>query len=77
MFIGNISGKESISVLAASIGCKAGESLETLRPGLIGNTFDIKDQLKTAGARWDGFNKAWTFNGWADLEAALKTIIGA
>lgn len=80
MFVANVCGKEAINTLAQQLGCKAGEALQGSsygRPGLIGNTFGIKDQLKAAGARWDGANKAWTFESWADLEAALNTIIAA
>ncbi|MDY7537696.1 hypothetical protein QN372_00905 [Undibacterium sp. RTI2.1] len=78
MFVANISGKESINTLAASIGCKAGEALKGAsgygRPGLIGNTFPIKDALKAAGAKFDGENKAWIFESWADLEAVLNSV---
>lgn len=80
MFIGNIGGKEAVSILAEQIGCKAGECVHGGgygRPGLVGNTFLIKDQLKAAGARWDGVCKAWTFESWAALEAAINTVIGA
>jgi len=80
MFISNIHGKEAINTMAEQIGCKAGECVHGSsygRPGLVGNTFGIKDQLKAAGARWDGACKAWTFGSWADLESALNTIIGA
>ncbi len=78
MFIANVHGKETITALAASIGCQAGEALQGRsgygRPGVTGKTFGIKDQLKAAGARWDGANTAWTFESWAALEAALNTI---
>lgn len=77
MFITNIHGKESITARAAEIGCKAGECVHGSgygRPGLAGNTFGIKDQLKAAGARWDGECKAWTFESWSALEAAINTI---
>jgi hypothetical protein len=80
MFISNIHGKEVINTLAQQIGCTAGECVHASgygRPGLIGNTFGIKDQLKAAGARWDGACKAWTFESWAALESALNTIISA
>ena len=80
MFITNIHGKEAINQLAEQIGCRAGECQHGCgygRPGLVGNTFGIKEQLKAAGARWDGSCKAWTFEGWGDLEAALLTIIAA
>jgi len=77
MFISNVHGKEATNTAAASIGCTAGECMHSGgygRPGLIGNTFGIKDQLKAAGARWDGACKAWTFESWAALDAALATI---
>lgn len=81
MFIANIHGQEVISDKAASIGCKAGEAIKGRSgygtPGLIGNTFAIKAQLKAAGARFDGENKAWVFASWDALDAALDTIIGA
>jgi len=82
MFISNVHGQETINAKAAQISCTAGETLNYANkyqqsglPGLIGNTFEIKDQLKAAGARWDGANKAWTFESWAAFEAALNTII--
>lgn len=34
------------------------------------------DVLKAAGAKFDGANKAWVFESWADLEAAIKAIKG-
>lgn len=78
MFIGNISGKETITAKAAALGCKAGEALQGRtgygRPGLTGSTFSIKEQLKAAGARWDGANTAWTFESWAALDAALDQV---
>lgn len=77
-FVANVFGKESINSMAQQIGCKAGECVHGAgygHPGLIGNTLDIKDHLKAAGARWDGGCKAWTFESWAALEAALNTII--
>lgn len=76
MFISNVHGKESINTKAASIGCKAGlcGCGWDAKPGLTGNTFDIKDQLKAAGARWDGLNKAWSFASWEALEAAIDSI---
>jgi hypothetical protein len=79
MFI-TVIGKESINTLAAQIGCRAGECVHGCgygRPGLVGNTFSIKDQLKQAGARWDGVCKAWTFESWGALESAINTIIAA
>lgn len=80
MFISNIHGKESINTLAQQLGCTAGECIHGAgygRPGLIGNTFGIKDQLKAAGARWDGVCKSWTFESWSALESALNTIVSA
>jgi hypothetical protein len=79
MFISNVHGQEVINSKAASIDCKAGLCGYNwgAKPGLTGNTFGIKDQLKAAGARWDGMNKAWSFEDWAALEAALDTIIAA
>lgn len=79
MFI-TVHGKESVNTLAQQIGCKAGECIHGSgygRPGLVGNTFGIKDQLKAAGARWDGACKAWTFPSWEALESALNIIINA
>jgi hypothetical protein len=79
MFIKNPHGKESIAVLAAQLGCEIGEATKGVggygRPGIVGNTFGIKDQLKAAGARWDGANKAWTFDSWAALESAIGAAI--
>lgn len=80
MFISNIYGKEAVNTLAQQLGCKAGECVHGAgygHPGLIGNTFSIKDQLKAAGARWDGTCKAWTFQTWGDLEQALLAIVAA
>lgn len=79
MFIGNVHGQEVINSKAASIGCTAGlcGSDWSAKPGLIGKTFEIKEQLKAAGARWDGLNKAWAFIDWTALEAAIDTIIAA
>lgn len=78
MFIANVAGKETINQAAAAIGCKAGEALKGIsgygRPGLIGNTFAIKDQLKAAGAKFDGENKAWTFESWDALQSAISSI---
>ena len=76
MFISNVHGKETINNAAASIGCTAGLAGESwgAKPGLIGNTFQIKDQLKAAGARWDGRNSAWVFQDWDTLESALTSI---
>ena len=78
MFISNVHGKEAINTLAQQLGCTAGECVHGAgygRPGVSGNTFGIKDALKAAGARWHGECKAWTFESWADLEAALLSII--
>lgn len=78
MFIGNIHGKEEITAKAAALGLKAGEAMKGRsgygRPALGGNTFGVKDQLKAAGARFDGENKVWSFESWADLEAAIATL---
>lgn len=78
MFIKNVHGKESINQAAQSIGCQAGESVKGAGygcPGLVGNTFPIKDQLKAAGAKYDADNKAWTFTSWDALQSALTSII--
>jgi hypothetical protein len=82
MFIKNPHGSEAIQQLAAQIGLVFGETLnyknkyqQSGRPGFAGNTFSIKEQLKAAGAKWDGENKAWTFESWDAAEAAIKTII--
>lgn len=81
MFISNPHGKESINTLAQQIGCTAGESLKGRsgygQPGLIGNTFPIKEALKAVGARFDGENKAWVFVSWAALEAAILAVMAA
>lgn len=76
MFISKPHGSESIQALAAQIGLVFGETCGTgtARAGFIGNTFPVKDALKAAGARWDGLNKAWTFDDWAAAETALKAI---
>jgi hypothetical protein len=78
MFIKNVFGKEEINQMAVVLGCEAGEAMvgksQTSRPGLVGNTYPIKDQLKAAGAKFDGENKAWVFTSWAELEAAIKSI---
>lgn len=77
MFISNISGKKEITAKASALGLKAGEALGRGgygRPALGGNTFGVKDQLKAAGARWDGENKVWAFESWAALEAAIATL---
>ncbi len=82
MFIRNPHGSEAIQALATQLGVTFGETLsynnkfsQSGRAGVVGNTFDIKDDLKAAGARWDGENKAWTFADWAACEAALLSII--
>ena len=76
MFIANVQGQEVTNNKAAAIGCKAGlcGSGWGALPGLTGNTYSIKDQLKAAGARWDGLNKAWSFTDWSALEAAIDSI---
>lgn len=76
MFISNVGGKEAINSKAQTIGCKAGlcGSGWGANPGLIGNTFEIKDALKAAGASWDSLNKAWAFASWEALEAAIDSI---
>lgn len=77
MFI-TVYGKESVNELAQQIGCKAGEAGVERgygKPALVGNTFAIKDQIKAAGARWDGADKAWTFANWEALEQFLLSII--
>ena len=77
MFITNIHGKEAISTLAAQVGCKAGEAVTHGygKPGIIGNTFAIKDALKANGARWNAAEKAWCFESWNALETALMAVI--
>lgn len=79
MFIGNVSGQEATNTLATSIGCKAGEAMRGMggygRPGVIGNTFPIKDELKARGAKFDGENKAWCFESWEALHDALDAIV--
>lgn len=80
MFIRNIHGQESASELARQIGCEAGECIHGSgygRPGLIGNTYAIKDALKANGARFDGQCKAWTFESWAALESSILAILSA
>lgn len=78
MFIRNVHGQEAINTLAQQLGCEAGECLHGSgygHPGVVGNTYPIKDQLKAAGARFDGQCKAWTFASWEALESALLSII--
>ena len=80
MFISKIHGKEAIDSLAQQIGCKAGECVHGAgygSPGLTGSTYGIKDQLKAAGASWDGTCKAWTFQSWGQLDKALQSIVSA
>lgn len=77
MFIKNVYGKENIGSLAKRIGCEAGEIVIGSGygiPGLTGQTFRIKDQLKAYGAKWNGAFKAWTFSSWENLESAIKNI---
>lgn len=80
MFIKNIFGKESINAAAKSIGCEVGEAMvgksHFSKPGIIGKTYPIKDQLKAAGAKFDGENKAWVFESWTALEAAIYACNG-
>ena len=80
MFIKNVFGKEEINKLAESIGCQAGEAMvgksHSSKPGLVGNTYQIKDQLKASGAKFDGQNKARVFESWAALEAAINACKG-
>lgn len=79
MFIGNVHGNEVINAKAQAIGCKAGlcGTGWGAKPGVVGNTYNIKDQLKAVGARWDGLCKAWAFADWAALEAAIDSINAA
>lgn len=75
-FVANVHGKEVINSKAASIGCVAGEvgyGWEA-KPGLIGKTFGIKEQLKAEGARWNSASKSWYFEDWESLEAAIDSI---
>lgn len=78
MFIKNVHGKESINTMALQLGCETGECVHGSgygKPGIVGNTFAIKDALKAAGARFDGQCKAWTFADWSKLESALRSIL--
>lgn len=78
MFIKNVHGKESTNALALRLGCEAGECLHGAgygKPGIVGNTYAIKDALKAAGARFDGRCKAWTFADWPTLESTLLSIL--
>lgn len=76
MFIANVHGKDKINSKAAAIGCTAGlcGTGWDAKPGLVGNTYGIKDALKAAGARWDSLNKAWFFKDWAALESAIDGL---
>jgi hypothetical protein len=74
MFVRNPHGSETIQALAAQVGVVFGESIERGMPGFI-NAFGVKDDLKAAGARWDGLNKAWLFDSYQAAEAALRSII--
>lgn len=78
MFITPLTGRATELQAAASVfGCKVGECVHGSgygRPAIVGNTFGIKDQLKVAGARWDGLNKAWYFQDWDALESAINSI---
>jgi hypothetical protein len=81
MFIKNPHGSEAIQQLAAQFGLVFGETLnyknkyqQSGRAGFVGNTYPIKDQLKAAGAKFDGENKAWTFESWSAAESALKSL---
>jgi hypothetical protein len=77
MFISNIYGKEEISAKAAALGLKAGESVIGSgygKPALGGNTFEVKDALKAAGARWIALDKVWGFDSWEALDNALNAL---
>lgn len=78
MFIKFIHGKESVTAKAAVFGLEPGEALKNGlgygRPSIGGNTFAHKDALKQAGARWNGDDKVWSFESWAQLESALEKI---
>ena len=77
MFIRNPLSSEVIQAEASKFGLIFGETCDEgrcARPGFVGNTFLVKGQLKAAGAKWDGLNKAWTFDDWNAAEAALKTL---
>lgn len=41
---------------------------------VAGNTFAVKDALKTHGARWNGAAKAWMFTDQAAMVAAINSI---
>ena len=78
MFITPLTGRATeLQATASVFGCKVGECVHGSgygRPAIVGNTFGIKDQLKAAGARWDGACKAWAFESYAALESALNSI---
>lgn len=77
MFIESPYGSESIQEKARKYGLIFGETCGNgaARAGFIGKTFQIKDQLKAAGARWNSENKAWVFSdGWTACEAFLDTL---
>ena len=48
---------------------------------ILGKTFDIKDQLKAEGAKWDSFTKHWRMNhpleGFAYLELSVEDLFEA
>lgn len=78
MFISSVHGKEAINTKAAALGLKAGEAMKGRSgygaPALGGNTFQHKEAIKAAGARWDGENKVWSFESWEALECAIDAI---
>lgn len=81
MFIKNPHGSGSIQSKAEKFGLIFGETCnyknkysQSAAAGFKGNTFPHKDGLKAAGAKWDGENKAWTFESWAAAEAALDHL---
>ena len=39
-----------------------------------GRTFDVKEILRTAGARWDSEKSAWIFRGAEDIQHVANTI---
>lgn len=41
---------------------------------VTGNTFRVKDVLKSHGATWNGAHKAWVFNGTPAFQAALNAL---
>lgn len=77
-FIANPFGQEALNARAAALGLKAGTvqigSGWNAQPAIGGNTFNVKDQLKAAGARWNGAAKVWTFETTEGLEAALTSL---